>query len=151
MHWRSARLADMSAKELLKIALDDAGYQVEQVFAGLKPEQWDLKIESAMSPRETAEHLAHVYEACRVSATGGTWDWAAPWSTGATTIDELLEKMRQGRATAVETVLSSDDLKVHTLGIAFIVSHDAYHVGQLVTFRMAQNDGWNPYSIYNHD
>ncbi len=133
-------------------ALDLSGKQITKVFAGMPADSWDKKpIPQAMSPRETAEHLANCYEACMVTAKGGTWDWAAPYSLGITEPDALLAKVKELREVARNFVAESDDPKVWHCGTDFLTLHDAYHVGQMCTFRLITEPEWDFYSIYAPD
>ncbi len=129
--------------------LDHAAKQVNNVFTALPADSWDKKpIAQAMSPRETVEHLACCYEACMVEAKGGKWDWAAPYSLGIADPEAILTKMRELRAAAQALVVDSDDPNMWHLGTEFIILHDAYHVGQMCTFRIMTEPDWDPYSIY---
>ncbi len=137
----------MTTKDFLKMQLDDSGHQVDAVFAGLPEDQWDARVVAeAMSPRETAEHLAECYIALQDEAQGRKHDWgsySAPDKSG----EALIANLKAERAKAEELALASDDPGVWAMASSFVALHDAYHVGQMVTLRLTLGD-FNPYSIY---
>lgn len=139
----------MGAPEFIISALASSGNQVRKVLEGISGDQWDARlVPSTMSPRETVEHLAMCYEAFKTEATGGKWDWTAPFDLGITDPGALVSKMLALRDEAVELAKASDDPKVYEHVLDFLLSHDSYHVGQMAALRIAQDPSWPPYSIY---
>lgn len=138
----------MNAKELLRQQLDDAGYQISQVLKDLPDFALDHKVTPhAMSPREIVEHLAEAYEALRAHLEGRKHAWGTfrlpdhRW-------DAMLAEMAAIRGRSVEATLASDDPEALTAASAYITSHDAYHVGQLVLLRLELTPDWDVHSIY---
>lgn len=134
------------ANELLRYALDQCRFQLEQVFAGLPDDAWNAKPTGSSSPAETAEHLCEVYEACLKHLRGEEHDWGT-YKSGETTREGLMALMWRLRSQACEACLSGDEKAAKT-AVDYIVLHDPYHVGQLVTIRLALDPNWNAYSIY---
>ncbi len=137
----------MSTQEFLKTQLSDAGKQINAVFANLSAEQWNERIvPEAMSPTETANHLADCYNAFLTSAAGGKHEW------GSTIIEDqsptgLTTAMANLRNKCVAIATESEDPKVHHMASEYICLHDTYHVGQMVTLRLKLGE-FDPYSIY---
>lgn len=137
----------MLATELLQSQIEDSGFQVRQVLAGLSGEQWDAKVnENAMSPRETVIHLTECYLATGAATRGEQHAWGSYQPTD-TSEAAILAAWESERAAASALVTANPE-HVGT-GSAYIVGHDYYHVGQLVTLRLTLG-GFDPYSIYRH-
>lgn len=137
----------MSTREIVKRAIEDQGRQLKVVIQGMPEAGQDLKITSeSMTPRSIVEHLCEVYQAVLDETSGKKHDWGTfslednSWG-GAT---DALWRMRQEAAKAVD----QEDEKLSQVGIDYIVSHDAYHVGQLVLVRMQADPDWDADSIY---
>jgi len=139
----------METKDFLKAQLDDVGYQLNAVFAGLTDEQWHAKVTpDTMSPAETANHLCDCYSALLANADGGEYEW------GSLKIEDqspanLYKTMMDLRSQAVKRATDATEERLNQLGSSYVSLHDAYHVGQLVTLRLKLG-GFEPYSIYNH-
>lgn len=139
----------MTASKLLAFQLEDAGYQVEQVFNGIDESNADLMlVEGAMSPRETALHLLECCHAALAHLSGTEHKW------GSLTMPEggfsvVMDQYRAKRAEVVSLLTAPDaGDKAGKLGSEFIVLHEAYHVGQLALLRLQKTPGWDAYSIY---
>lgn len=139
----------MEANEFLKSQLDDVGYQLNAVFAGLSDNQWSEKATpESMSPAETAEHLAECYTALLATAEGKEHSWGT-FSIEDKSPANLMQTMTSLREQAVAKATATNDEKMVKAGSAFMSLHDAYHVGQMVTLRLQLGE-FEPYSIYNH-
>ena len=139
----------MTAKELIQSLVDNAGFQIEQCCAGITEEQADLKVhEDAMSFRVTIDHLCECCVAAVRSAAGREHAWGT-FKANSTTFAALLEEWRELRKVATDALVSDDD-KLIGIAADFIVGHDYYHVGQLVSLRITFDKGWDWYSIYKH-
>ncbi|MCC7436008.1 MAG: DinB family protein [Methanoregulaceae archaeon] len=137
----------MTAKELLQSLVDNAGSQLEQCFNGVTEDQADLKLhEDSMSFRVTAAHLAECCVAVLEHVEGREHQWGT-FKPKSAALAPLIEEWRELRAKAVAATVSDDD-KLIKLATDYIVGHDYYHVGQLVTLRLSFDKAWNSYSIY---
>ena len=65
------------------------------------------------------------------------------------TMSELIDIFDAERVKAVAIALDNFDAK-HDYAKEYIIAHEFYHVGQMVSVRLALNDGFEPYSIYRH-
>lgn len=128
--------------------MEDVGFQLEQVFKDIDPAQRAQTVHpAAMSPEETLAHLAEAYVAFTTEARGGKHEWGS-LHLDASSWDELWAKFKALRNEAVEIASSSDDEKMLKHAWAYIVAHDAYHVGQIASFRVGLDTAWDPYSMY---
>lgn len=136
----------MDATELIRWQLDQAGYQVSQVYAGISPEQWDTKpTDEGMSLRESLVHLADCYVAVVAKLGGNEPAWGTTQLPAEP--EAALSEMQALRTAAVSALLESPGDEGLQHATDFIVLHDAYHVGQVALIRMKLG-GWEPYSIY---
>ena len=62
-------------------------------------------------------------------------------------MSELIDIFDSERAKSVELSLEKFDVDSHFVK-DYIVAHEFYHVGQMVSVRLALGDGFEPYSIY---
>jgi hypothetical protein len=142
-------MLQMTIRDLLVAQMDESGYQLNACFEGMTAEQIDSNpVPNAFSPRECLEHLLEVCTAVQAMSEGKQHEWGtyvAP-KLGAL---ELLEHFRTERTKAVETAITSIDTN-HNLASDYIVGHEFYHVGQMVTARLTLDPNWPPYSIYRH-
>lgn len=140
----------MTTKDLLKQQMDDAGFQLEKALEGVNDAGADHKVcASAMSARETAEHLCEAYTAAAAAAAGNKHEWGS-YSLEDKSWDNVMTTFRRLRSEAVAGVLAADEERAASLGSAFIIAHDYYHVGQLASSRIDSDGAWDPYSIYQH-
>lgn len=140
----------MTAKELLNKQLEDVSFQIEKVLVGVKESDLDYKVApTTMSIREIVEHLCEVYLAVEEESKGGSHEWGS-FSIADKSWSNLTSEFSAGRAKAVGIVLAGDDDKSLLSGTGYIVAHDCYHLGQLVTLRLATDPSWDAYSIYPH-
>lgn len=139
----------MTTTELLKKQLDDVGYQVEQVLAGIDETTADLKLTAgAMSPRETAHHLLECCYAAQAHLDGVQHQWgslAMPDGTFTDLMGTYRNKRDEVVANLTKDENNEDALKT---GTEYIVLHEAYHVGQMAQLRLEKTEGWDAYSIY---
>ena len=139
---------DMTIHDFTKNAMASSGHQLDQALAGLKEEHVDTKVGGiAMSPRELLEHLADCYVNTVDAAEGKEPNWGS-YSAPDKSWSGLLAEFKSTRAKAVEKILAAPEDKVGDLALAYVVMHDAYHVGQLCLVRIATDPTWDPYSIY---
>lgn len=138
----------MTARELLTRQLEDSGYQLDQVLAGMTDADLDHRMTPpAMTPREQVAHLCEVYLAVLSELAGEKHAWGTfvlddpTWSHLKGTFDDL-------RARAVAGVLGRDDERALHLACDFILGHDYYHVGQLAASRLVTQPEWDSYAIY---
>jgi hypothetical protein len=140
----------MKASELLSYEIEHIGSQLRKVFEGLQPGYQDFRVTAkAMSPRDSLEHLCEVYQAVVSMSAGKEHEWGS-FSIDDKSWDNLWSTMWRMRGDAVAAVSGSDDDKTLKAGHDYIVSHEAYHVGQAALVRLATDADWNPYSIYEH-
>jgi hypothetical protein len=138
----------MTATELLKDQLDDAGYQLTKVLEGMPEEALDKKLTpSSMSPREQVGHLCEAYEAFKVSAAGGKYEWGSYQPDNLET-SLLVKELEAQRAKAVSAALNNPSDSTLKHAHEYILGHDYYHVGQMCLARLAVQTDWDPYAIY---
>jgi uncharacterized damage-inducible protein DinB len=138
----------VTSQQLIGFELDNVGYQVRQVLEGFKPEYYEHRAwASAISPRETLNHLAEAYQAFITTSEGGKHNWGT-FNLKGSTWDERLAEWSDLRNRACEIATSSNDGEVHKHAFEYIVAHDSYHVGQLAACRIEIDPSWDPFSIY---
>lgn len=138
----------MNAKDVLRKALDDAGFQLRKVFESLPAAAWtDRACDDSMSGLETAEHLCEVYVAAKKAAIGESHEWGT-YHSESPDGPTMLADMEKLRAEAVEACLDLDDVQATDIGLGYLALHDAYHVGQMASLRLKADPEWNAYSIY---
>ena len=139
--------ATMTAADLLKDQLDDAGHQLTKVMEGMPDKGLDHKITpDSMSPRDQIAHLCEAYEACKVNGAGGKYEWGT--YKAPTEKSELMSEFDKQRGAAVNQTLSNATPEAIKLASDYILGHDYYHVGQLCLARLAVEPDWNFYTIY---
>jgi hypothetical protein len=137
----------MTALNLLKYQIDDVGGQIDRATQGLEEKDADYKVAPhAMSFRELVIHLCDVYKAIPVHLAGQEYDWGS-FAPPSSEWSALLATMKSMRETAVREVLTDDDTKLKA-GCDFLVAHDNYHVGQVVTNRLGLQPDWNSMVVY---
>ncbi len=138
----------MQTIEILNIQMKDAGLQLERVYEGVGEDHADFQAHAAMmTPRQIACHLADCYIAMQKKAKGEEPEWGSYKAPG-TSLNDALRGMKAEREEAVESIAKVDEeLQIH-LATDFLILHDAYHVGQMCTIRLAIDPKWNYFSIY---
>ncbi|MDQ2987018.1 MAG: DinB family protein [Armatimonadota bacterium] len=140
----------MTAQELLRFQLDDLGFQLQACLEPMTEAQLDTRpAQQGGTPRETVEHLCEAYMAFLAGVDGEKWSWGT-FSIEDKSKGNLLATFSEIRGRAVAAVCASDDEKCLKEAHAYIVAHDAYHVGQLCLVLMTTDPDWDAYSIYNH-
>jgi hypothetical protein len=138
----------MTAKELAAQFVDESGYQFKACLAGVSADSFEAKpIEGVMSIREALEHCTEACLAVQKDAIGEKQSWGT-YKFPAGSVDELVAIFEDERAKAVALAMDNfDNQGAHWLK-DYIVAHEFYHVGQMVSVRLALSDGFEPYSIY---
>lgn len=136
----------MNANDLLRLQIEDAGYQLDKALTGLPEELTSFRFENGMTPFEQVTHLTEAYVALEKMLAGAEHEWGS-YTLEGKSWPEALETMKTQRATTSEKVLKGDDDAIKK-GTDFIVGHDYYHVGQLAAIRVAKDPAWDPMSIY---
>lgn len=138
----------MKTNEFLSDQFAHIAYQVDKVFEGLKEDHYDFRVSSkAMTPRETLEHLCEVAEACYKENIGEAHEWGT-YTIADKSTENLHATYLKLRKRAIDATLASESPDNWKRASAYIVSHEAYHVGQLCLMRMECESEWDPYSIY---
>ena len=140
----------MTAQEFLRYQLDDLEFQLRACFEPMSEAQLDTSpAEKAYTPRQAIGHLCEAYEAFIARMNLTEWKWGS-YSLPYDAKDQALVTLWETRNRAAEAACSSDMDEVHRMAHAYIIAHDAYHVGQLCLVLMQTNPDWDPYSIYSH-
>ncbi|MBS1717913.1 MAG: hypothetical protein JSS72_09305 [Armatimonadetes bacterium] len=135
----------MDANQLIEFQLKQCGSQLRKVLEDWPVLAADANVETAMSARESVNHLTECYEAVLKKAKGEAHEWGT-FQMDTSNFGAAVAKMFDHRAKAISMLGGmSDGLETATM---FIVMHDPYHVGQLCTLRAKVQPDWNPYSIY---
>ena len=138
----------MTATELLQDQMEDAGFQLSKVLEGMPEEAMDKKVtDGSMSPREQVAHLCEAYEAFKVNASGGKYEWGT-YKAPATETAALVREFKAQRDDAVHQALSNPNPESIKHAHEYILGHDYYHVGQMCLARLAVQPDWNAYAIY---
>jgi uncharacterized damage-inducible protein DinB len=134
--------------DFLTHAIDEVGGQIDQVLNGLPSDHHDHRLTSkAMTPRETQLHLAEVYQAVITEAAGEKYEWGS-FKVEDDSWENLWRLRHELRSQAKAALTQGADERLPRLALDYIVSHDAYHVGQMALLRMELDPNWDPYSIY---
>lgn len=137
----------MTAHELLRYQLDDAGYQITQVMSGFPEIAMDVvPVGFSLSPRQTVMHLTEAYMALLAEIAGKQHEWGS-YDPEDKSTEAILADFVGKRAEVVEGVLNGSEnllVKAHM----YIVGHDYYHVGQLCLARLSAESEWDFFSIY---
>lgn len=139
----------MTAIDLFESQFDVATKQLNGTLADMPESLWSAKlVPSTMSPIETVVHLTEATVACRKMLKGEEHDWGTyeAVSSDAQTCLDLL--MAERNALREDVVSTGDPTHINEV-MAYSPDHDFYHVGQLCALRVAQDPGFNPYSIYS--
>ncbi len=138
----------MTGKELLKWQLEHTGKQLDKAIGDMDESKWDHKSSPGiMSPREQVEHLGETYAAYSAMAKGEKYEW------GTFVVDDkskanLWKTYSQMRERAVSAAIASDEPKDLESATEYLLTHEAYHVGQLCSLRLDCEPSWDPYAIY---
>ena len=140
----------MTGQEAISNLLDTAKFQLTMVFKDLPEDIRDNTLHSDnMSFSTSVGHLCEVYTAVLKMSRGETHDWGT-YTLPSSDWNELHDLMFTLRAECIEASLAlPDEAGLKTL-CDYAIAHDFYHVGQLVTLRIAAEPGWNSYGIYGH-
>ena len=136
----------MTARELLTKQLADAESQLFQAIQGLDAEHAETRAcAGGLTIREQIHHVAEAAYAMLESYEGrehqfGTWNPADRSWQG------IKDAWKTLRAEAVAK-LPEDDVAMEAAA-QYLVGHDYYHVGAIVTARLAIQPEWDAYVIY---
>ena len=137
----------MTANEITSAVFHMTGSQVEGVLKDWPSDQWDARInDQTMSAKEVVAHLTECCLAFQKSAKGEQHEWGT-YVPADTSVEGLLATMRAERAACGAMLASANDDQLKE-AFMYIHTHDAYHVGQLVSLRLTLNPEWNSYAIY---
>lgn len=137
----------MTANDFAVELLKTAGGQVEGALRDWPADQWDARLnEHTMSAREQVIHLTECCLAFQKSLTGEAHSWGS-YAPEDTSTESVLEAWRSERAECAAALPEAND---ETLKHAFdyLILHDSYHVGQLVSLHLTLVPDWNSYVIY---
>ena len=137
----------MTATELIAFQLDDVGNQLKKVLDGMEKHKNHKVCDKSMSPAETIEHLCECYQAFTTESQGGTHEWGSFFLSDKSW-ESLTSQFTSMRDRAVRLAKASEETRVLRAASAYMVAHDAYHVGQLASCRIDADEAWDPYSIY---
>jgi uncharacterized damage-inducible protein DinB len=140
----------MEVMDALKISLtasEKALRQFTTALSGLSEAESAAKLgEHSLSPNEMTLHLAECRAAVMAQIAGKEHEWGAFQPAEGEAPIAALERM-QGEAKAAASS-AADPAKAAEAVMDYMALHDAYHVGQLVTYRLTCQPGWDHYSIY---
>ncbi|MEI7986250.1 MAG: hypothetical protein WCI55_11540 [Armatimonadota bacterium] len=137
----------MTGKEFAAQMMDECGYQLKACLVGISDENFvATPLAGMMSIRDSLEHCAEAYVAVQKGIAGEKHSWGT-YKFPAGSVNELVDIFDTERAKAVELSLEKFDDDSHFVK-DYIVAHEFYHVGQMVSVRLALGDGFEPYSIY---
>jgi hypothetical protein len=137
----------MTAKDFAAQMIDESGYQFKACLAGISEEGFvATPLAGVMSIRDALEHCTEACIASSKGVAGEKHDWGT-YKFPLGSIDELVVIFNSEREKAVTAVMGKFDEDSH-FAKDYIVAHEFYHVGQMVSVRLALGDGFEPYSIY---
>jgi|CXWL01.1.fsa_nt_gi hypothetical protein len=138
----------MQTIETLNTQMAGAGFQLEKVFEGVEESHADFLAHPAMmTPRQVAVHLADCYVAMQKKARSEEPEWGSYQAPGSS-LKDALAGMKAEREKAMGSISILDEKEQIHLATDFLILHDAYHVGQMCTIRLAIDPEWNYHSIY---
>ena len=139
----------MTAKELILAQINDVGFQLNVALSNIDPADWEKQVvPEAMSAAETALHLCECYTAFLAHANDLEHSWGT-YSLDDTSQDNVLKTRHNLREQAIQQLSENFSEKSASDATAYIILHDAYHVGQLCTLRLKLGN-FDAYSIYQH-
>lgn len=137
----------MTAIEAASALMNTAAGQVEGALKDWPADQWDARLnEHTMSAREQVIHLTECCLAFQKSLTGEEHSWGT-YAPEDTSVDSILAAWREERAKCAAAIPTANDEQLKH-AFDYIVLHDAYHVGQLVSLHLTLVPDWNSYAIY---
>jgi uncharacterized damage-inducible protein DinB len=137
----------MDALQISLTASDKALRQFTTALNGLSEAESAAKLgEHSLSPNEMTLHLAECRAAVMAQIAGQEHEWGTFQPAEGEAPTAALERM-QGEAKAAAAA-AADPAKAAEVVMDYMALHDAYHVGQLVTYRLTCQPEWDHYSIY---
>lgn len=141
-------IRSVTAKELLKYELDQAGKQIEACLDGMPEAGYSAKCsQNGMTTIEILEHFCEAYTALAAACQGEKYEWGS-FAIEDKSAANVTGVFRELRAKAVDACLKGDDDASLQHAYDYVVGHDNYHVGQLVLLRLQVQPDWNSYAIY---
>lgn len=140
----------MTLSQFTSHQIDDLGRQLDAVLGDLDDATSSIKPgPEGMSAREIVAHLGDCYSAVIHEANAGhDYAWGSYTPPAGSFQDQWSAvKALRGQAKGLCTADDSDE-KAKSAH-AYIVAHDAYHVGQMALARLAADPTWDAYSIYS--
>lgn len=138
----------MTPPSLLQEALAQTEYQLTKVLEGLGEDDFSFRVSPhAMTPLETVWHLTEVCVAYISEVQGEKYAWGS-YKPASTSIGEAIEELFAIRSQAVAVALTDNKTDSGKRAFEYLVTHEAYHVGQLCLARIELDRNWDAYSIY---
>ncbi|MFN8140693.1 MAG: hypothetical protein U0R49_12935 [Fimbriimonadales bacterium] len=138
----------MTAKQTLLSQFDTMTKQLNAVIAGF-PEAEARKTREgmSMSPLQMVEHLCDCIQAYK-APDRRTYFWGS-YKLADDTVTGALTALNTERTAVRAFIEGTSDEKLLEESFDYLMSHDAYHVGQLAACRMASDPAWDSMSLYH--
>ncbi len=134
---------------VLNYQLDQLAHQLQTVFADLSGNGWHAKsYDGALSPHETAIHLADCYSAFLAFLDNRSYEWGS-FRPDEDSPEAAIQSMWNKRAEARAAITVGDE-RAARMATDFIILHDAYHVGQMVSNRRVIDPSFDYSKLYAH-
>ncbi len=101
---------------------------------------------SGMSATQQIQHLTECYMAFEAHCDGAPFSWGAyaPPSDDWAVVVAAFENARHSGLSRLAA--PTEEMLEHLN--AYVIAHDHYHIGQLCALRIACDQTWDPYCIY---
>lgn len=137
----------MTGKEFAAQLVDECGYQLKACLVGISEANFvATPLEGVLSIRDALEHCTEACVASSMGVAGEKHSWGT-YKFPDGSVSDLVAIFDAERAKAVAAVMDKFDEDAHFVK-DYIIAHEFYHVGQMVSVRLAFDDGFEPYSIY---
>lgn len=139
----------MEASAVVLAQLEEVGGQLERCVEGLSAQNWSYSVNPhAMTAAQMFRHLSECCVAFQKSLSGDEHQWGS-YTVDSDDPEEIMKIWKEERKKAVDGLAAADATPEMLMNAShYLVMHDAYHVGQLVTLRLTINPQWDSYSIY---
>lgn len=136
----------MTARDLLLKQLAAAEDQLTQAIRGVDREHAEARAcEGGLTIREHVHHVAEAAYAMLESYAGRSHEFGT-WEPEDRSWDGTTAAWKSLRADAVAKLPEDDESML--AASQFLVGHDYYHVGAIVTARLAIHPEWDALTIY---